>query len=354
MSPCDSHSERERCPDIASVSVVIPVFNSEKILPLLVRRLALVLAGSARTYETILVNDGSTDESWRVISELHASYTWIRGIDLMRNYGQHSALLAGVRAARGAIVVTMDDDLQNPPEEIPRLVASLSNTCDLVYGVPRRKSQGTWRQAASRITRAALRPALGAELAAAVSPFRAFRAQIRDSLQTYSSPFVMLDVLLAWATDRYTTILVDHEPRASGASTYTLGKLVLQALNLFTGFSVFPLRVASVIGFAFALLGLAILLYVLVSYLAHGGSVPGFAFLASIIAIFSGAQLFALGIIGEYLSRVHSGTMGRPTYVVRQTLEKPGRELRQDCVRADAQTSDEARDIGGIGENTHH
>ena len=304
-----------------SVSVVVPVFNSTPTLPELVRRLEGVLSDSYGSYEVVLVNDGSSDESWQTICELREERDWIRGINLMRNYGQHSALLAGVRVARGAVIVTLDDDLQNPPEEIPRLVNRLGPSCDLAYGVPRKKRQGIWRNLGSRVTRLALRSSLGAELAGAVSSFRAFRAEIAASLGEYSAPYVMIDVLLSWATDRFSSVPVEHHPRTRGRSNYTVRRLIFQAMNLFTGFSIFPLRIASIIGFAFALFGLGVLIYVLATYLIYGGAVPGFAFLASIIAIFSGAQLLALGIIGEYLSRVHSRSMGRPTYVVREDLD---------------------------------
>lgn len=304
-----------------SVSVVVPVYNSEGTLDELISRLEVVLSAVASSWEIILVNDGSRDESWQRIEALTASHPAVHGINLMRNYGQHNALLCGIRAARHAVVVTIDDDLQNPPEEIPRLLDKLAEGYDVVYGTPQREQHGLFRDWASRITKIALQGAMGAETARHVSAFRAFRTQVRDGFSHYQGPFVSIDVLLTWGASRFTAIQVRHEPRRVGVSNYTLRKLMTHALNMMTGFTTLPLQLASWIGFGFTLFGLLVLAYVIGRYLIQGGSVPGFPFLASIIAVFSGAQLFALGIIGEYLARIHFRMMDRPAYVVRNTVD---------------------------------
>jgi undecaprenyl-phosphate 4-deoxy-4-formamido-L-arabinose transferase len=234
----------------------------------------------------------------------------------MRNYGQHNALLCGIRAAQYDVIVTMDDDLQHPPEEIPRLLEQLEQGFDVVYGTPKAKQHGFLRVLASRITRLALSMAIGRELAKNVSAFRVFRTRLREAFAEYQSPFVSIDVLLTWATTRISAITVRFDPRRSGASTYTFRRLLRHALNMMTGFSTLPLQLASLIGFSCTLLGIAVFLYVFVRYCLEG-SVPGFPFLASIIAIFSGAQLFALGVIGEYLARMHFRTMNQPPYAIR-------------------------------------
>jgi undecaprenyl-phosphate 4-deoxy-4-formamido-L-arabinose transferase len=167
------------------------------------------------------------------------------------------------------------------------------------------------------VTKLALRSAMGAETATKVSAFRVFRTQLRQAFHDYESPFVSIDVLLTWATNRFGAVPVRHDPRKLGTSNYTIRKLVVHALNMMTGFSIVPLQIASVTGFVFTLFGFAVLIQVIGRYLIEGTAVPGFPFLASVIAIFSGAQLFALGIIGEYLARVHSRSMGRPTYAIR-------------------------------------
>lgn len=304
----------------SGISVVIPVYNSAEILPTLVGRLGIVLDQLVESYEVILVNDGSRDTSWRTIKELAQQYAWIVGIDFMRNYGQHNALLSGIRAARYPVLVTMDDDLQHPPEEIPLLLDKLDENVDVVYGTPRCEQHGLWRDLASRVTKYALQSAMSAETARNVSAFRVMRTQIRDAFADFRGSSAAIDVLLTWGTTRFTAVPVRHEPRTSGKSNYTFRKLVTHALNMVTGFSTVPLHLATLIGFLFVLFGIGVLIYVIGRFVIQGGSVPGFPFLASIIVIFAGAQLFALGIFGEYLARMHFRLLDRPMYTIREQI----------------------------------
>jgi undecaprenyl-phosphate 4-deoxy-4-formamido-L-arabinose transferase len=308
-----SRTEKGLAPGL---SVVIPVFNSAATLPELARRLEAALSQLPNAFEVVLVNDGSHDASWATIEAVSAARPWLRGINLMRNYGQHNALLCGIRAATYSITVIMDDDLQHPPEEIPKLVAALHEGHDVVYGAARRNPHGFWRDAAAHVTKLALQSALGAETARKVSPFRAFRTQLRDAFAAYQSPFVSIDVLLTWGTTRFAAVPVQYDARHVGRSQYTFRQLVRHALNMMTGFSILPLQLATLAGFGFTLFGALVLVVVLGRYLLHGVDVPGFTFLASIVAVFSGAQLFALGIFGEYLARIHFRMMERPPYVV--------------------------------------
>jgi undecaprenyl-phosphate 4-deoxy-4-formamido-L-arabinose transferase len=186
-----------------------------------------------------------------------------------------------------------------------------------VYGSPQRETHGFLRNVASAVTKIALQSAMGVESARHVSAFRAFKTDLRRAFDTYQSPFVSLDVLLTWGTTKFGTVHVRHDERQEGQSAYTVGKLIRHALNMMTGFSVVPLQIASIIGFVFSLGGLGILGYVLLRFALYGSTVAGFPFLASIIAIFSGAQLFALGILGEYLARMHFRLMDRPPYAIR-------------------------------------
>jgi undecaprenyl-phosphate 4-deoxy-4-formamido-L-arabinose transferase len=305
-------------------SVVIPVYNGEKTLAELVVRLEKVLSSLATQYEVVLVNDGSTDQSWAVIADLAVSYPWVTGLNLMKNYGQHNALLCGIREAQYSLIVTMDDDLQNPPEEIPKLWTTLlENDFDVVYGTPEREQHGLWRNLASQITKLALQTVMGADNARKVSAFRIFRSEVCKSFQNFQGPYVSIDILLAWGTSRFGSVTVTQAPRSIGESNYTFRKLITHAMNMMTGFSTFPLQIASLVGFAFTLFGIFVLVYVVGRYLIQGGSVPGFPFLASIVAIFSGATLFALGIIGEYLARMYFRLMDKPSYTIRTTTRKP-------------------------------
>jgi glycosyltransferase involved in cell wall biosynthesis len=302
------------------LSIVVPVYNSAGTLPTLVDRIEGAVAPLGSEHEIVLVNDGSSDASWRVIEELAGARRQVRGLDLMRNYGQHNALLAGIRAARHPVVVTLDDDLQNPPEEIPKLLRTLDEGHDVVYGTPADRQHGILRAIATRVTKWALRGAIGEDVAAKVSAFRAFRTELRKAFADYEGPYVSIDVLLSWGTKSFSAIPVAHNPREQGRSSYGLAQLATHTFNVLTGFSTRPLRIASLVGLVFTLFGAAILVLVVVRYFVEGRVVPGFAFLASIIAIFSGVQLLTLGVMGEYLARMHVRIMDRPPYAVRDEV----------------------------------
>ncbi|MBS1955913.1 MAG: glycosyltransferase family 2 protein [Cyanobacteria bacterium SZAS-4] len=304
-----------------SVSIIIPVYNSAPGLPELAALLNDTLSKCVDDYEIVLVNDCSKDNSWAVLTELQERYRSLRSINLMRNYGQHNALLCGIRAAKNPIIVTMDDDFQNPVSEIPRLLNKLAEGFDVVYGTPQKEQHGFFRDAASKVTKIALQNAMGSEVARSVSAFRVFRTDLRRAFANYDGPFVNIDVLLTWATANFAAIPVRHEARVQGVSNYTFKKLVIHALNMMTGFSTLPLQISTLNGFLCVGLGAILLAYVLVRYMISGGVVPGFAFLASVVIIFSGAQLLALGVIGEYISRIYSRTMSRPAYVVKEDTE---------------------------------
>lgn len=302
------------------ISVVVPVYNSEASLTPLVDRLHEVLPQLGSAWEIILVNDGSRDRSWEVVRDLAGKHERVRGMNMLRNFGQHNALLAGIRAARYGITVTMDDDLQHPPEEIPKLLDGLAAGADVVYGTPGRMQHGFWRNFFSRFTKRAMAHAMRIDNVVELNAFRALRTDLRAAFAAYESPHLLLDVLLSWGTSRFAAISVEHKPRIYGRSNYTPLKLFNQAMLMLTGFSTAPLRVGSAVGFLLTLFGVAVLLYVLGVYFIVGRSVPGFAFLASIVAIFSGAQLFALGVIGEYLARIFNRSMQRPVYVVKEIV----------------------------------
>lgn len=304
------------------VSVVVPVYNSELSLPILFGRLNTLFLSEGRNFELILVDDGSRDRSWTVVCDLARTQPNVRGFRMLRNYGQHNALLCGIRNARFPVIVTMDDDLQNPPEEIPRLLEELDRGHDVVYGTPKAESHGILRDVASQVTKIVLQNAMGAHTARKVSAFRAFRTTVARAFADYRSPYVSIDVLLTWGTTHFSSVPVRNDSRTIGVSNYTVGKLIRHALNMMTGFSTLPLQIASILGFSMTGGGILSLIWVLGRYLIYGSVVPGFAFLACMIAIFSGSQLFAIGIIGEYLARIHMRTMDRPSYAVGAATEQ--------------------------------
>lgn len=308
------------------VSIVIPVYNAEKTISEVCERATRVLGDLGRDFEVVLVEDRGRDASWERIVGLADVDPRIRGIRLSRNFGQHSAVLCGIRAARFSTCVTMDDDLQHPPEEIVKLLAELDSGYDVVYGKPLHEQHGAFRNLASRITKLALQSVMGAETARDVSAFRALRTRIRDGFADFRGPFVSIDVLLTWGTNRFHSIEVAHNPRERGTSNYTFGMLVRHAFNMLTGFSAIPLQIASITGLVVAIFGVGVLAYVLYNFAIRGHAVPGFTFLASVIAVFSGVQLFSLGMIGEYLARMHFRLMDKPAYVVGESTSAAGRE----------------------------
>ncbi len=306
-----------------NVSVIIPIYNSEKSLAILVERLIQTLEQSTKQYEIIGVNDCSPDNSAAILDNLAAEHTNVQPIHLSRNFGQHNALLCGIMQAQYNTIITIDDDLQHPPEQIPVLLNKLVEGYDVVYGIPEKQQHGLWRDLASRITKLTLQNAMGSDVASKISAFRAFKTNLREAFRHYSGSFVSIDVLLTWATTNFTVTVVEHAPRPYDQSNYTVFKLIVHALNLVTGFSVLPLQIASLMGFIFTLFGFGILIVTLWVRFTTADLVPGFYFLASIISIFAGVQLFCLGIIGEYLARMHFKTQGRPSYVMKARNDDP-------------------------------
>jgi glycosyltransferase involved in cell wall biosynthesis len=302
-----------------NLSVVVPVYRGATLIEPLVVALNNCLPSFTKEYEMILVNDGSPDNSWDVIERLSREYKHVKGIRLMRNYGQHNATLCGVRNARFDVVVTMDQDLQHRPEDIPLLLAKIEEGYDVVYGAPKKLPQGFLRNLLTAAIKRILASAMGIPSVKNISAFRVFRTHLRDAFTNFQSPTLTLDVLLSWGTTRFTSVPVNIAHAEH--SNYSFGALVRAALLILTGYTTRPLRFASWIGFVMTLFGLGVFIYVLVIYFALG-SLPGFPFLASIIAIFSGAQLFALGIFGEYLARMFDRSMDRPTYVIHETAGK--------------------------------
>lgn len=303
---------------VLSVSVVVPVYRSVDTLPLLVARVHAALAD--RPHEVVFVDDGSPEATWEMVATLARNDPRVVGLRFGRNAGQHSALLAGVRAARYPITVTIDDDLQNPPEQIPTLLAALTDDVDVVYGSPEKVAQRGWRRASSAAIRALMASALGAENAARMSSFRAFRTRLRDGFEADLGPSVSLDALLSWSTSKFGSVTVPHHERTDGSSNYTFRRLLRFALDVATGYSAVPLQIAMGLGLLTAVFGFGVLVFVVGRAVTTSASVPGFPFLASIIAVFSGVQLITIGIIGEYLARMHFRIMRKPSYVVAEQI----------------------------------
>ncbi|HTX79649.1 MAG TPA: glycosyltransferase [Longilinea sp.] len=301
-----------------SLSVVVPVYHGEPFLEELASRLAAALPKLCSNYEVIFVNDCSPDKSWQVITALAKEYPWVHGIDLMRNYGQHNATLCGIHAAQYDTVVTMDDDLQHQPEDIHLLLEKMDEGYDVVYGAPRKLPQGLFRNLATWLTKTLMASVMNIPSVRHISAFRAFKTNLREAFANFQNPNVIIDVLLSWGTTRFTYTYVDIQDGSHRKSTYSLSTLVKITMQILTGYSTAPLRFASLLGIFIALIGAIILVYIFVIYFTVG-SIPGFPFLASIITVFSGVQLFTLGIFGEYLAHIFDRSMDRPTYIISES-----------------------------------
>jgi len=336
-------------PDVRRISVIVPIYNSAATLEDLVARLVRVLDATVAGFELVLVDDGSRDESGAVLDRLARRDARLRVISLMRNYGQHNALLCGIRAARYELIVTLDDDLQHPPEEIPKLLATLDGGFDVVYGTARERHHVGWRNWSSSLTHLVLRAATGAQNARRGGPFRLFRTSLRDAFVSWEGSYTSIDVLLTWGTTRFATVPVQHDARQAGRSNYTFRALATRALTLATCYSALPLQIASLLGIVTTLLGVASFASVLIRAAVlqrvaapnspNSLDSPDSLLLASVIAICAGAQLIAIGIVGEYVARVHFRVMGRPSYVRRPAIDpsqlgsRNGRRETEDVAR---------------------
>jgi glycosyltransferase involved in cell wall biosynthesis len=301
-----------------AVSVVVPAFHSASSLSILVP-LITESAWFVEKSELILVDDGSSDSTWQVIQSFQSDH--VRGFRLSRNFGQHAALLAGIRAAQNPVIITMDDDLQHPPEEVPRLIEALDADTDLVYGAPRSLAHSQTRNITSRISKRFLSKFLSIAHLPDASAFRAFRRGLRDGFNGELGPSVSIDALLSWSTTRIRSVEVRHSPRLVGSSNYSTRKLFRHLSDVVTGYSTLPLRLATLLGITTVLFSIGILAFVILRPLMTGESVPGFPFLASTVAIFSGTQLLVLGILGQYIGRMHFRVMARPTYTIAERTD---------------------------------
>jgi len=304
---CSLASERNL---FSGISVVIPVYNAEHSLPDMLPRLIKTLEGMEVAHEIILVNDGSHDGSWQTISSFAQDHKCIKGLSLTRNYGQQSALLCGIREAGFDVTVCMDDDLQHPPEELPQLVAGLSEQkLDVVFGTPAKMPHPFWRVVAARSVKALLSLVLGDDNIRNMSAFLCFRTELRTGFDRHLGPTATIEVLLSWVTSRSGAVNVMHQSRQRGKTGYTLHKLVDYTLMLITSYSTALLRLATLIGMLLTAGGVvAAVLRIFVP----GGN-------GWLITLLAGIQLFFLGIASEYLARLYFRTMGRPPYVIRET-----------------------------------
>jgi undecaprenyl-phosphate 4-deoxy-4-formamido-L-arabinose transferase len=314
------------------ISIVVPVFNEQENLKGFIRRCMDSCDGMERLFELILVDDGSRDSSPDIITEAaEQNNENIVGVLLNRNYGQHAAVMAGFAESRGNIIVTLDADLQNPPEEIPKLVEQIEEGFDVVGSVRVPRCDTFFRRIASSIVNKVAQKATGVIMHDYGCMLRAYRRNIVDAMLACDERSTFIPVLANSFARRATEIEVRHDERSNGQSKYSLWKLINLQFDLLTSMTTFPLRLLSIIGTLISLVGIGFGVFLFVMRLIYGAtwSAEGVFNLFAILFIFIGAQFIGMGLLGEYLGRIYYDVRGRPRYFVQQIV---GRNMNEDHI----------------------
>lgn len=301
------------------LSIVIPVYRGERTIGPLVRTLVDYLSDGCQL-EIVLVNDGSPDNSAQECRTLAGTFSFVKFLNLSRNFSEHNAVMAGLNHATGDYVVIMDDDFQNPPAEVAKLVDEIQKGYDVVFSYYAAKRHHFLRNVGSRINDWFAVVLLDKPRDLYLSSFKVLSRFVVDELVKYDGPYPYIDGLVLRFTRNYSRVLVAHEPRREGRSGYTLRKLISLYLNMFTNFSILPLRLASYAGLASSMLGLALAGYFVAERIANPALPAGWASMIVSLFIIAGIQLFSLGMIGEYLGRLFLKDNGRPQFVIREML----------------------------------
>jgi undecaprenyl-phosphate 4-deoxy-4-formamido-L-arabinose transferase len=303
------------------ISVVIPVYNEEDNLWELGERLIGTLTGMGRAFEVIFVDDGSTDQSWQLLTDLNREHPQhIRALQFHRNFGQHQAIFAGFQAARGQVMITLDADLQNPPEEIPRLVAKLEEGYDSVGGWRENRRDSIFRRLPSHLVNYVMSMVTGVKLRDYGCMLRAYRREVIDSINQCQESSSFIPALANLYSHKVAEIPVGHAERERGQSKYSLFKLLRLNFDLMTGFSNLPIHLVGFLGVAIALLGLLFGVYLFIRRIFVGPEVQGVFTLFAILFVFVGLNTLGLALIGEYVGRIYREVRQRPRFVIRKTL----------------------------------
>lgn len=303
-----------------AISIVIPTFNEEENIDLLYRRLTATMTRLGKSYEVLFVDDGSSDRSVAIMAGLMAGDPHLRLIEFNRNYGQHAAIFAGFEHARGEIVVTLDADLQNPPEEIPRLIAKIDEGYDIVGGLRMNRRDSIFRKIPSWIVNRFIARATGVSLRDYGCMLRAYRRIVVDQIVRCNEISSFIPTLANSFARSVTEIEVAHEERKRGASKYNLRRLIKLNFDLVTGFTLFPIQLISGLGIFIALLGIGFGLLLITLRFIYGATwaAQGVFTLFAILFVFVGIQLLAMGLIGEYIGRIYSEVRNRPRYIIKK------------------------------------
>jgi undecaprenyl-phosphate 4-deoxy-4-formamido-L-arabinose transferase len=304
---------------LTSVSIVVPFFKSD-VIEELIYRLFQTLDGFC-DFEIIIVDDGSKCKDWNYLSNKFKETKKLKIVELAKNFGQHNAIIAGISVTKYELIATIDDDLQNPPEELVKILNFFNlNDFDLVYGYPKVANHSVFRNLMSRILKNTMSKLLGVRNIQKISSFRVFSRNIFGEYSKDAMGDVSLDAILNWQTDNIGFLEVLHNPRVSGNSNYNLRKLFSFAITTIISYSVIPLKITTYFGMIIFGIGSALLVFILGKYLLYGIEVQGFTTTAALIILFSGTQLIILGVVGEYLARMHLNIMNKPAFIVRRII----------------------------------
>jgi len=307
--------------DSLQVSVVIPVFNEELVLHEFYPRLKKEAENWDKSYELLFVDDGSTDNSFELICKWKKIDSNIRVVKFTRNFGQQAAVLAGFRESRGNIVVQIDSDLQNPPEEIKRLLGAFTDEVDLVVTIPRKRRDSSLRILGSKVLHSLAQALFGNRFKLNLSSFRAMRRSVIEKIDQCQDRSRYMAVLMSWMAVPTVHVEVDHHLRKMGQTKYGVLPLLRLTWDLITGYSNFPLRLVTYLGLLGAGLGFAIMMFLLYQRLVAGILIEGFVVLSAVFSFFAGVQLLSIGFLGEYLGRVHLKIQNRPEYIVHKVID---------------------------------
>ena len=307
--------------DSLQVSVVIPVFNEELVLHEFYPRLKKEAESWGKSYELLFVDDGSTDNSFELICKWKKIDSNIRVIKFTRNFGQQAAVLAGFRKSRGDIVVQIDSDLQNPPEEIKRLLGAFTDEVDLVVTIPRKRRDSSLRILGSKVLHSLAQVLFGNRFKLNLSSFRAIRRSVIEKIDQCQDRSRYMAVLMSWMAVPTVHVEVDHHLRKTGQTKYGVLPLLRLTWDLITGYSNFPLRLVTYLGLLGAGLGFSIMMFLLYQRLVTGILIEGFVVLSAVFSFFAGVQLLSIGFLGEYLGRVHLQIQNRPDYIVHKVID---------------------------------
>ena len=307
--------------DSLQVSVVIPVFNEELVLHEFYPRLKKEAESWGKSYELLFVDDGSTDNSFELICKWKKIDSNIRVVKFTRNFGQQAAVLAGFRESRGNIVVQIDSDLQNPPEEIKRLLGAFTDEVDLVVTIPRKRRDSSLRILGSKVLHSLAQALFGSRFKLNLSSFRAMRRSVIEKIDQCQDRSRYMAVLMSWMAVPTVYVEVDHHLRKTGQTKYGVLPLLRLTWDLITGYSNFPLRLVTYLGLLGAGVGFSIMMFLLYQRLVAGILIEGFVVLSAVFSFFAGVQLLSIGFLGEYLGRVHLQIQNRPDYIVHKVID---------------------------------